>query len=186
MTIAVGILASEGVVLAADTQLTVANYWKGEGGKIMAVARKERGRVTGACAITGATSDYEYLHGPGDELTKRFLLDLDDADKDREFGAVLRRFYRRHVVPFALHAQPEINVLVAYQRDEHTALWQSNRNLLIAQYDHGAVGIGSYAASAWLNRVWKRGMDIPTSVIVAVFAAAVAKDSVDGVSTPMF
>jgi hypothetical protein len=73
-----------------------------------------------------------------------------------------------------------VNVLIAYQRDGQTALWQSNRSALVEQYDHGAVGIGSFAASSWLGRVWKRGLDLPTAVVMATFATAVAKESVDG------
>jgi len=180
MTIAVGVLATDGVVLAADTQLTITNVWKGEGGKIMALARQKS--PSGACAITGAASLYEYLHGLGDELTKDFTRGLDDADKEsayERFGIVVRRFYERHVIPFTVDT-PDVAVLIAYQRGDETALWQSNRNALIEQYDHGAVGIGSFAATAWLSRVWKPGLDVPAAIVLASFAAAVAKDSVDG------
>jgi hypothetical protein len=182
MTIAVGVLATDGIVLAADTQLTLTNVWKGEGGKIMASARTDRKRVTGACAITGATSRYEYLRAIGDELSKDFLAGLDDADKPAAYlrlGGVVHQFYERHVVPF-VQERPEVNVLIAYQRDGDYALWQSDLSALFELHEHGAVGIGAFAATAWLSRMWKLGLDIPTAVVMATFAVAVAKDSVDG------
>lgn len=182
MTIAVGVLATDGIVLAADTQLTAPTVgWKGEGGKIMAVARSMRDQVSGAIAVTGATAIYEYLHGLGDELWKDFEDSLDESDKREAYGRfknIVYEFNEEHVMPWA--DRPEINVIIGYQRDGQLALWQSNRGVLIEQYDHAAVGIGSLAASAWLNRVWKRGLDVSTAIAVATFATAVAKDSVDG------
>ena len=180
MTIAVGVLANGGVVLAADTQLTIPSFWKGEGGKIMATARRKP--PTGVLAVTGATNIYEYLHGLGDDLTRDFLLGLHDANKEaayERFGRVLRRFYRRHVAPIT-GEPPVVDVLMAYQRGDEIALWQSSRNLLIEQTEYGAVGIGSFAANAWLGRMWRGRQDIPAAVVTAVFAAAVAKESVDG------
>jgi hypothetical protein len=118
----------------------------------------------------------------GDELTKDFLANIDSTEKEaayQRFGSLVHNFHARHVVPFA-HQDLEVSVLIAYQRDGATALWQSSRSALIEQYDHGAVGVGSFAATAWLSRVWKHGLDLPTAVVVAIFAAAVAKDSVDG------
>jgi hypothetical protein len=56
MTIALGVLANDGIVLAADTQLTIPNFWKGEGGKILAVSRTRRELPTGACADGGHES----------------------------------------------------------------------------------------------------------------------------------
>ena len=182
MTIAVGVLANGGVVLAADTQLTITNFWKGKGGKIMATSRRKAARPSGVCAITGATTHYEYLHGLGDDITRDFLANIERADKaiayDR-FGVVLRRFYRRHIVPITVD-QPAVDVLVAYQRGDETALWQSAKNKLIEQPEYGSVGIGAFAANAWLEKIWKGRLDMPTAIVSAVFAAAVAKESVDG------
>ena len=175
MTIAVGVLATDGVVLAADTQLTIPNFWKGEGGKISAITIGKRDGMSGSCAVTGATNRYEYLQALGDEVTRDFRLGLQDNGKavafDR-FAAVIHRFHERHVVPYP-HDLPEVNVLIAYQRDSEIALWQSSRSAVVEQHDFGAVGIGSFAANAWLDRVWKHGLDVPTAVIVATFATAV-------------
>lgn len=182
MTIAVGVLANGGVVLAADRQLTIPNFWKGDAGKIMARAHNSPKAATGVLAITGATNIYEYLHGLGDELTRDFAKGLETADKDaayERFGRVLRRFFRRHVFPVT-GEQPDVQVLMAYQRGDQRALWQSSKNTLIEQYEYGAVGIGSFAANAWLGNLWKGPLDIPAAIVTAVFAAAVAKESVDG------
>jgi hypothetical protein len=182
MTIAVGVLASRAVVLAADTQLTVQNYWKGESGKIMAVHRRPSDdRVSGACAITGATDRFTYLHGLGDEISKAFVDGLDSQGKDatyQRFREIVQAFQIRNCIPNP--DRPEVNVLVAYQRQHEMALWQSDRSEIVEQPDHGAVGIGSFTASTWLQRLWKPGLDVESAIIVAVFATTAAKESVDG------
>src|SRR4051812_33606125 len=104
MTIAVGVVATDGVVLAADTQLTITNIaWKGTGGKIMAVANPRNASVTGACAVTGATSRYEYLRGLADEIGRDFLAHVDNTDNEAAYhraADLIHQFYARHVVPF--------------------------------------------------------------------------------------
>jgi len=50
----------------------------------------------------------------------------------------------------------------------------------VEQYQYGAVGIGSAAALSWLGKVYDGPLDIPASAVLATFATAVAKDSVDG------
>lgn len=182
MTIAVGVLATDGVVLAADTQLTIPQIWKGEFGKFTAAHKSSTDASSGACAITGATTAYECLHRLGDDLRHDFVDNLYSADKAaafQRFGSVIRRFHNRYVFPVT-HNPPEVNVLIGYQRDGVLALWQSNGNMLVEQPHFGAVGAGAHAASAWLNRVWKLSLDVPKAVVIAALATALAKDSVDG------
>jgi hypothetical protein len=69
MTIAVGVLATRGVVLVADTQLTYGTFAKSQGGKIMAVTR----RRSGAFALTGATDRIGYLSAVGETLADDFM-----------------------------------------------------------------------------------------------------------------
>jgi hypothetical protein len=181
MTIAVGMIANGGVVLAADTQLTVQNYWKGEGGKFIGLSIGKRNKPSGACVITGATSLYDFLHAVGDQIRHDFESTLDDADKDtafERFEGIIHDFHFRHVAPEPDH--PEVSVLVGYQRNGELALWQSTRSVLVEQPYYGAVGVGSFAALAWLKHVHKGTMDLPASIVLATFAVAVAKESVDG------
>ena len=56
MTIALGILASDGVVVATDTQETVQGYWKRHEGKIQA-AQTAQGAVVVAGAGRAAYAD---------------------------------------------------------------------------------------------------------------------------------
>ena len=181
MTIAVGLIANGGVVLAADTQLTDALSGKGQSGKIMAAGRSDPEREhTGVCAVTGATNNFDFIHGLGDELWKDFLETIDGADKEttfERFEGIVYSFYGRHILP---EPQLDVSVLIAYQRDGISALWQSSRGLLIEQPEYGAVGIGASEALGWLGRMWRGSLDIPATVVTATFAVAVAKDSVEG------
>lgn len=181
MTIAVGMIANGGIVLAADTQLTDGLHNKSKGGKIMAAGRGGKAVAhTGACAVTGATNNFDLLHGLGDEVWKDFLETIDDADKDaafERFEDIVYGFFSRHIVP---EPALDVSILIGYQRDGAMALWQSSRGLLVEQYDYGAVGIGASAALGWLRKIWRGPMDIATSVLAATFAVGAAKESVEG------
>jgi 20S proteasome alpha/beta subunit len=181
MTIAVGLLANGGVVLAADTQLTHGSSGKGQTGKIMAQSLRGRERQhTGVCAVTGATNNFDFLHGLGDELCNDFIETINEADKEtafERFEGIVYSFFGRHILP---EPELDVSVLVGYQRDGVAALWQSSRGLLVEQPEYGAVGIGSPEALGWLGRMWRGHLDIPATVITATFAVAAAKDSVEG------
>jgi hypothetical protein len=184
MTIALGVIATDGVVLAADTQLTIPQlWWKGDFGKFTAAHSAAIGQPRGACAITGATNAFECLHKLGDDLRDDFLAGLAVADKGgayKRFEHVIRRFHNRYVFPVPRHA-PDVNVVIGYERDGVCALWQSRGNMLLEQPHFATTGAGAHASSAWLNRVWKNGLDVPKASVIAALAVAVAKDSVDGV-----
>jgi 20S proteasome alpha/beta subunit len=177
MTIAVGVLATRGVVLVADTQLTYGTFAKSQGGKIMAVTR----RRSGAFALTGATDRIGYLSAVGETLADDFMAKVDTTDKAKSalrFAELLHEFHARHVVPFP--DLPSVELLIAYGKGEEFGLWQSDRSTLSERHDHGAVGIGAFVANVLLGRLWKPGLDVPTAVALAIYVVSVVKGSVDG------
>lgn len=177
MTIAVGVLATGGVVLAADTQLTYGTFAKSRGGKVMAISKAG----TGALAITGATDRIGYLSSIGEVLAKEFETNLETSDKAtsaRRFSELIHEFHVRHVTPF--HDLPSVELLIAYQKGNEHGLWKSDRSTLSEQHDCGAVGIGAFVANGLLGRLWKPGLDVSTAAALAVFVVSVVKGSVDG------
>ncbi len=177
MTIAVGLLATNGVVLASDSQLTYGTFAKSEAGKIMAVSQPG----VGAFALTGATERMGYLSAIGEILAKDFETNLGTADKATSalrFADLVREFHMRHVVPFP--DVPSVEVLIAYQKGEEYGLWKSDRSTLSEHYDCGSVGMGAFVADALLGRLWKPGLDVSTAIALAIFIVSVVKRSVEG------
>jgi 20S proteasome alpha/beta subunit len=177
MTIAVGMLATNGVVLAADTQLTYGSFAKSEGGKVMAVSK----RGVSAWGVTGATDRYGYLASLGQTLARDFETHIDAADKAStaiRTEELLHEFHERHVIPFP--DLPAINLLIGYQKGKELALWKSDRSTLSEYDDAAAVGIGEYVANGLLSRYWTPLLSIPQAIALATYVISVVKRSVDG------
>jgi len=185
MTIAIGILAKDGVVIAADSQLTIQNIWKGSHGKIMALERvKMPGGFLGACVVTGATSDFPYLVSLGQEILGAFELQS-HSDPEQSLEAplrkVVRRFETHHVVPYRDVVDIAVETIVATSRPFGDELWSTKRSTLSSHSGYVAVGIGAAHADALLQRLWRRPQyDVAAAAALAVFVALSVKESVDG------
>lgn len=75
MTIALGMLASNGIVLATDTQETVQGYWKRHQGKMTAVQSE-----AGAFVIAGAGRSG--LRRCPNTATRRCFSESEDVEQD--------------------------------------------------------------------------------------------------------
>jgi hypothetical protein len=186
MTIALGILASDGVVIAADSQETVQGYWKTNQGKITwsgfyGELRKTRGRSAGVCAIAGAGNRAGYVDALTSRLTAAFNGDPDAVqrgDVQSLFEAETLTFHREHVVPYS--DLPEVSLVIGYYRNHHEALFTTDRGALIRQNSFGAVGIGAMEAQSMLRFIWKLRPDVRTAIVLAAYAVFLAKEKVDG------
>jgi len=194
MTIGVGILASDGVVVAADSQESVQGYWKTDQGKVQWCGFSSADPVCeGACVVTGAGSG-RYLDALQDDVLKDFGDVVEDSGRDWEshIRGVIRRFHRENIVPF-LRGQdpPQVNLIIATQ--QHLApfrpdgrrylhgLWATDKSVL-ARYEYfTSIGIGSGHASNLLHRLWKHdSLDVVSTAILAAFVVFHVKDYVDG------
>lgn len=190
MTIAVGILARDGVVLAADTLETVQGYWKGEQGKIRWVEQHGQlhpnaERFDGACAVTGTgrgeaveAIQQRLLHAFGYErsaVTPEILRPL----LERELSA----YYAENIIPFASFNDPNdqgLQLLVAYERNCRHALWCSDRTALV-QHMAVAVGIGAYHAKTLLGKFGKLyQLSVQTVAAIAAYIVYDVKEHIDG------
>lgn len=188
MTIAVGILASDGVVVAADSQETVQGYWKGNQGKVWwggqySDLTKTKGRSAGVCAVAGAGMRAGYI----DALMQKFLRvfqgnpDVIQPDEvERLFEKEATKFHREHVAPYSDY--PEVSMVIGYYRNHEMALFSVDRGTVTNRRSmtYAAVGIGSMEAQTMLGQTWKLRCDLKTAIVLAAYAVFLAKEHVDG------
>src|ERR1022692_459070 len=155
MTIAIGILASDGIVLAADRE-GGDGYLKTEQGKVTWKMRMQE--PMGVCGITGA-GEGPYLDEIGSELVNIFT---DDATGTEE-SVIPRlrnahiRYYKRTVVPLSKlpsGERPDYALLIACCGQSMTkGIWATSRMAFTKVQDYEAIGIGAKFANTLLGRL---------------------------------
>jgi len=192
MTIALGIIAHDGIVVAADTEETT-GYMKSSQTKILSVLggmtvgepnetvsmEYKKDDPLGACAITGAGNS-GYIDCIGMKFAEEFA---GNPGKDLEyvFGKCLKEFYDEHVIPFAAfpdHDRPQLEMLVAVHRMSRSNLFVTDRSTIRSVQKYKAVGMGSVFAEIILKRLW-RPADIPSTQILAAYIAFMAKEHIE-------
>jgi hypothetical protein len=144
VTIALGILATDGIVIAADRQIGVSQYMKLSQGKI-AFAKSVKDGKGASFAIAGAGT-VSYLEAFSqlemDKFHSHAGLDMAEYSKTIQDG--FDEFYRRHVEPFmALGSnRPDISLLVGVEDGVDRRLWYTENNLLVPSLQYCAIGSG--------------------------------------------
>jgi 20S proteasome alpha/beta subunit len=181
MTIALGMISTGGIVLAADTQVTVPGYMKTSQSKLT-IGTDWAGST---CVISGAGS-VGYLEGLGQTLRGEFLADHQDGNPQychALFEKTLRGFYRRHVIPFASWPeadQPSVDVLIAYQCGVHAKLFATEKTVIREPDNFAALGIGQVLATTLLNQFYVYEIDLATAACLAAYIIYRVKQSIDG------
>lgn len=187
MTIAIGILASDGLVIAADSQETIPGFWKVEQDKIMAAHQVHAGLAQGGIGISGAGLGV-YV----DELSQRWIRTFTDnplaltVELQALLDNELEDFHERKVVPFSgypVNERPEIYLLAACARNGWRSPWESSLNVLTDRTPVGyaAVGVGAMHARTLLGRFYSRfHFDLARAVLLAAYVLFHVKESVDG------
>jgi 20S proteasome alpha/beta subunit len=185
MTIAIGIVATDGVVVAADTQETLGT-WKLQHGKISAAISLFRDGNR-ACLISGA--------GPGPQVDA-VSRELSNQFRDRSLKAdgmkarlqeTLTAFYTTHVVPFALYPRderPDVSLLMAYDASGVSGgpqLLASDKTVFVEQATYAAVGGGAEVAYTLLERLYKLPLpDVRGAALLAAYVMFHVKESIEG------
>lgn len=176
MTIALGVLSAGGIVLAADTEISLEPF-KGDGKKIPFWFDVDANDVSrGGLAITGA-GDTDYLEILAAELYSVFSLHPEALMDDLEglFRIQLKRFYREHVLPFAPH--PEMWLIIAAKRDGECRLWKTSRNSIKRVGTFAVAGLGQLQALRLLGLLSLPSTSIVAAQIVAAYVAFQVKQS---------
>lgn len=105
MTIALGLMALDGIVLAADSELSAGDF-KLSGQKVFAVGYRPMmgGAVdkeaAHSCGVTG-TGTVSYIEAVKERLFRNYSQTHDgERNFEKAFEQVVSEFYKEHVVPF--------------------------------------------------------------------------------------
>jgi len=191
MTIAIGLLAQDGVILAADTEESIPDYLKRHQGKIMttevSITTDSIGTVIdyskGVMAISGA-GDADYLDSISQDMCSVFMRSPKKhlLETKTELQEELKNFYRDHVIPFATlpsEERPDLALIMTMVRSSERAVWTTRKNRIKRCFGFGAVGIGAFYALTILTRLY-RELDINTAKILAAYTMFHVKEHVPG------
>jgi len=168
MTIAFGVIASDGIVVAADSEESIPGLMKREQNKIAMTCTRHgnyepiQGTIEKKITITfdeteprgdGPPDTDIAIVGAGaagyiDAITPALMQVFDDdrwmTDEERirrKVESVVRKFYREHIIPFASYPpneRPEIEILLAYQRAGRRRILVSEKTA-VQSYGFGEV-----------------------------------------------
>jgi hypothetical protein len=201
MTIAIGLLAKNGLVVAADRQETIPGYWKHDTGKIAAgghsIIKPAGGndssalpRIVGSahCLIAGSGHSHQ-LAAVKAELLKRFNGEpqLETSDQVQPaFTEILEEFHRRYIWPlvpvYGPEDAPSVQIIAGYAYGGgRPVLLESRDHLLIDSGPYVAIGAGADLALTLLGRFYTLPLlDVWQTVLLAAYIIYHVKESIDG------
>jgi 20S proteasome alpha/beta subunit len=180
MTIALGVLGGNGIVLGADSEETVGEAKTFALKLHSGAAYGLNGERPSAMAVTGAGYG-PYLDCVFQRFTDFFGNNeqLNVEEIGAEFQKILYGFYAEHVIPYSDSAGLDFQIIVGAQRDGQSRLWVSNRGVMRRSYGYEAVGLGDSQAKAVLIRsVSLHSLD--QIAALACYAILRAKENVVG------
>lgn len=192
MTIALGMLATDGIVFAADTQVTAPDFLKIDSGKVQItlcpvddiMVRHAQGALYRSFGIAGSGNAaylpdlYQKFGGVFSDL--RGMNELQDPHA--RIQDALREFYDLHILPFSSYPsgeRPDIWLVMGAQVGRLRKLWYTEKNLLIKGFQYVAVGAGATYARVLLQRLYSE-LDSTHAAILAAFIIFQVKENVDG------
>jgi hypothetical protein len=196
MTIALGLLAAGGAVIAADREESDGTL-KTDQGKIGGLWRATRG-----CLAVSGAGNGPYLDSLTASLVDWFNADKTDFKADT-FGEELRRrhheFYKRSVLPFAPYEESvDYELLVCFDPaptpgdialaakvggtpGKRCELWKSHKLSLLKVEPFAAVGCGATTAKLLLSKFWVSSIPLEIAVSLAAYVAYHVKRTVKDV-----
>jgi 20S proteasome alpha/beta subunit len=180
MTIALGILASDGIVIAADSEISAGEYMSVEGQKVTAMTHftNEPDQPHGNIVMAGS-GDAGYLEAIYPEVTRLFKDALDLDAFYEELQKYILEFYDDHVIPFS-GERPHFSLIVGTKRGDDMRLWTTLRNRVIPCRGHfTAIGSGEMYATGILQRICgSQCADV--SKLLAAYVIYQVKDRIPG------
>lgn len=172
MTIAIGILANDGFLIAADTEVND-GVTKTKQSKIL-TATKPLKAWNGNCSlIASGAGDREYLTLLIEKIAETFAVTMKDTDMtfdviETSVGSIVQTFHDDHVYPMV--PQATVSLIVGCQLPAgvingelsfYSQLWRSTRSAFGKATEGSAVtGIGAAEFRNQLARVWPQTDDI--------------------------
>lgn len=185
MTIALGILASDGMVLAADSEITTPYNLKAADTKILGAVLDPRGGrpVVKVMALAGAGSPghYEAVRFKVVEVVMKGLSVDDDSLVEQGITRTITEFYHDHIIPFygqGFPEPPDIELLAAMWNGTRGLLWATDRTAVRRAFDYDAVGIARLQARELLSAYFTPMMSVESAVLLACYIIMRVKGSV--------
>jgi hypothetical protein len=181
MTIALGILANDGVVIAADTQETT-EFSKTESYKIYSRVVEDEER---AISISGA-GDAGYLDVLMQDIAKAFIDTRDPADVEQKLRAACHAFHSAHIIPMKVpeHLRPRVVAGLHWKKEATPSFLMTNAGSAMSRQKRPvAVGFGQPHASILLGRALpEHPKDTPVQLaaLVAAYTIFRVKNSTEG------
>jgi hypothetical protein len=180
MTIALGILGTKCLVVAADTQETD-GITKGFSLKVNHASKYDANLdVKGSIVISGAGNS-GYIESVSESLIDLFLEreDWSITEFEMEMKSKISVFYREHVVPLSGSSYPpDVALVIGFQNVSGSQLWATEKSTTRRGLCEAA-GVGSMQAKLLVpvNLVRR---DIATAVLVAIYGVKHVKKHVEG------
>ena len=195
MTIAIGLMAEDGIVVAADTQESTGGLLKGDKQKMVsfggAIGQDAKSVREGGCVIAGA-GDSGHTRALIDQLGFLFMVNGDlqvmtlANDKTLslvgEFRTCLRSFYKEHIIPFASfprRERPDVEMLIALYRNYQPCLFYTEKTAIIHALHYKAIGLGSTFSELLLNGYWRPRMPVVEAQVLAAYVVFMTKEWVE-------
>ncbi len=190
MTIALGLLASDGLVIAADRQETHGNLIKLDQSKLHATATLTHldGRAAhkeNRAFVVAGSGDGHHIDAVGlDILRSAFSWEPPGNFADLLNG-ILKDFYRDHILPFAQYPEqqrPDVELILASSEGHGKRLWVSQKTVFKPAGAYVAIGIGELTAYPLLSRFYppRTYPDLRTAIGIAAYVITHVKDFTEG------
>ena len=191
MTIALGILASDGLVLAADTEISSdGGELKGVDSKLIGVSQAlEHGIPGRALGLAGAGS-LPYFQSLRLDAAIVVMRSLGDDGKDdhrikHNLELLMTDFHNKHVIPYAKFKHPpEISLLVGTWFNEAGTIWATDKGTVRkAALGYDAIGGGAGYALDLLHGHFHDGpvlMSRDSAALLAAYVMLRVKSTIQG------
>jgi len=183
MTIALGVLCSDGVVLATDTQYSVGAVLKYEGLKLFRAS-------TGDCQVIIAACDNADVFRRAIEVVQE---ELRHSLRDRQptvdivrlaIEAALAKFFKKFIdrIPSDERGQFDFQLIIGISaKSEKARLFHSNRSMLVDDYHCACLGEGQYIAEYAIELVVPLKPSVERAKCLAAYIVSAAKKYIQSV-----
>jgi 20S proteasome alpha/beta subunit len=176
MTIALGILATDGVVLAADTE---ESYSGSEAkGTTTKVIYGESG--TGVSSAVAGAGYAHYVDAIRVELLAEVMaVGPSRGEQKRVIESRVSSFYKQHVKLFLPYPDaPHFDLLIGVHAEGSSALWATSLTAARQAIGFELVGSGAVYARMLLNNL-NTNMDVASATILACHAVLITKNTME-------
>lgn len=183
MTICIGMLASDGIVIATDAQESD-QYYKRSQQKILTFVGaiplgNNPNQPSMACAFTGAGEG-----GYVDAFTADVIQDISTKATHNEFREYLAQkvldFHEKHLFPLAAaNNPPEMQILVGAYVQWCTGIFVSYGSTLRRAFPHAAIGAGAHFAMSLIDDLGSI-QDVRHTELLAAYVVGITKERIEG------